>query len=82
MLERNLGKNINNFADKGSFAVNPSYITSWLDLMFTTPRVAHFLSKDGAFIMASKKDGPNFDMAFRLFRGQNGVVQLSKGSGC
>ncbi|KAI3783318.1 hypothetical protein L1987_42396 [Smallanthus sonchifolius] len=26
------------------------------------------------------EDGPNFDMAFRLFHGQNGVVPLSEGS--
>ncbi|KAF5812785.1 hypothetical protein HanXRQr2_Chr03g0090561 [Helianthus annuus] len=26
------------------------------------------------------EDGPNFDMAFRLFHGQNGVVSLSKGT--
>nr|GEV31497.1 nicalin-1-like isoform X1 [Tanacetum cinerariifolium] len=68
-LERKLGNNINNFADKGSLAVNPSYITSWLDLMLTTPRVAPFLSKDGAFTMASKKE----------LLDHNGVVQLSKG---
>ncbi|GJY72850.1 EF-hand 1, calcium-binding site-containing protein [Tanacetum coccineum] len=49
------GKNINILADNSSLAVNPSYIRSWLDLMSRTPRVAPFLSRDSAFIMALKK---------------------------
>ncbi|KAK1413560.1 hypothetical protein QVD17_35335 [Tagetes erecta] len=50
------GKNINIFADNSSLAVSPSYIGSWLDLLSRTPRVAPFLSKDDAFIMALKKE--------------------------
>ncbi|KAJ0793452.1 putative nicalin, EF-Hand 1, calcium-binding protein [Helianthus annuus] len=50
------GKNVNIFADNSSLAVNPSYIGSWLDLLSKTPRVAPFLSKDSAFIMALKKE--------------------------
>nr|XP_043609577.1 nicalin-1 [Erigeron canadensis] len=50
------GKNINIFADNSSLAVNPSYVRSWLDLLSVTPRVAPFLSKDNAFIMALKKE--------------------------
>ncbi|GKA93435.1 nicalin-1-like protein isoform X3 [Tanacetum coccineum] len=50
------GKTINIFADNSSLAVNPSYIRSWLDLMSRTPRVAPFLSRVSAFIMALKKE--------------------------
>ncbi|KAI3683281.1 hypothetical protein L1987_83784 [Smallanthus sonchifolius] len=50
------GKNINIFADNSSLAVSSSYIGSWLDLLSRTPRVAPFLSKDDAFIMALKKE--------------------------
>ncbi|GJS94688.1 hypothetical protein Tco_0801656, partial [Tanacetum coccineum] len=42
--------------DSSSLAVNPSCIRSWLDLMSTTPRMAPFLSKKSAFIMALKKE--------------------------
>lgn len=50
------GKNIQIFADDSVFAVNPSYIRSWLDLLSQTPRVAPFLSKNDPFIMALKKE--------------------------
>lgn len=49
------GKNIQIFADDSSLAVNPSYITSWLDLLSRKPRVAPFLPKNDPFIMALKK---------------------------
>ncbi|KAL8214177.1 hypothetical protein R6Q57_003626 [Mikania cordata] len=49
-------KNINVFVDNSSLAVNPSYIRSWLDLFSRTPRVAPFLLKEDAFIMALKKE--------------------------
>ncbi|KAI7990095.1 Nicalin-1 [Camellia lanceoleosa] len=50
------GKNIKIFADNSSYAVNPSYIVSWLDLLSRTPRVAPFLSKNDPLIMALKKE--------------------------
>lgn len=50
------GKNINIFADNSSLAVSLSYIQSWLDLLSVTPRVAPFLSKNDAFVMALKKE--------------------------
>nr|GEZ07991.1 nicalin-1 [Tanacetum cinerariifolium] len=50
------GKNIDILADNSSLSVNPSYIRSWLDLISRPPRVAPFLSKDNAFIMALKKE--------------------------
>lgn len=50
------GKNIQIFADDSSLAVNPSYITSWLDLLSRKPRVAPFLPKNDPFIMALKKE--------------------------
>ncbi|XP_050212413.1 uncharacterized protein LOC126663890 [Mercurialis annua] len=53
------GKNINIFADDSSLAVNPSYIRSWLDLLSQTPRVAPFLSKNDALVMALKKELEN-----------------------
>lgn len=49
------GKNIQIFADNSSFAVNPSYVRSWLDLLSKTPRVAPFLAKNEPFVMALKK---------------------------
>ncbi|CAL5357202.1 unnamed protein product [Camellia sinensis] len=50
------GKNIKIFADNSSYAVTPSYIVSWLDLLSRTPRVAPFLSKNDPLIMALKKE--------------------------
>nr|CAD1817922.1 unnamed protein product [Ananas comosus var. bracteatus] len=50
------GRNIDIFADNSSLAVNPYYITSWLDLLSQTPRVAPFLSKNDPFIAALKKE--------------------------
>ncbi|GMP99065.1 hypothetical protein CsSME_00046698 [Camellia sinensis var. sinensis] len=50
------GKNIKIFADNSSYAVNPSYLVSWLDLLSRTPRVAPFLSKNDPLIMALKKE--------------------------
>ncbi|XP_024982768.1 nicalin-1 [Cynara cardunculus var. scolymus] len=50
------GRDVNIFADNSSLAVNPSYMRSWLDLLSRTPRVAPFLSKDNAFILALKKE--------------------------
>ncbi|KAF7153578.1 hypothetical protein RHSIM_Rhsim01G0203800 [Rhododendron simsii] len=50
------GKNFKIFADDSSYAVNPSYITSWLDLLSRTPRVAPFLSKNDPIITALKKE--------------------------
>lgn len=37
------------------WAVNPSYIRSWLDFLSTTPRGAPFLSKNDPLITALKK---------------------------
>ncbi|KAI3930246.1 hypothetical protein MKW92_030599 [Papaver armeniacum] len=50
------GKNIQIFKDGSSLAVNPSYVTSWLDLLSRTPRVAPFLPKNDPFILALKKE--------------------------
>ncbi|KAG9153564.1 hypothetical protein Leryth_008510 [Lithospermum erythrorhizon] len=50
------GKNINIFADDSSLAINPSYISSWLNLLSTTPRVSPFLSKNDPLVMALKKN--------------------------
>ncbi|XP_026415300.1 nicalin-1-like [Papaver somniferum] len=50
------GKNIQIFEDGSSLAVNPSYVTSWLDLLSRTPRVAPFLPKNDPFILALKKE--------------------------
>ncbi|KAI8573448.1 hypothetical protein RHMOL_Rhmol01G0278400 [Rhododendron molle] len=50
------GKNFKIFADDSSYAVNPSYISSWLDLLSRTPRVAPFLSKNDPIITALKKE--------------------------
>ncbi|KAG9153565.1 hypothetical protein Leryth_008510 [Lithospermum erythrorhizon] len=50
------GKNINIFADDSSLAINPSYISSWLNLLSTTPRVSPFLSKNDPLVMALKKE--------------------------
>ncbi|KAH7863700.1 hypothetical protein Vadar_020891 [Vaccinium darrowii] len=50
------GKNFKIFADDSSYAVNPSYIASWLDLLSRTPRVAPFLPKNDPIIMALKKE--------------------------
>ncbi|XP_058216174.1 uncharacterized protein LOC131327141 [Rhododendron vialii] len=50
------GKNFKIFADDSSYAINPSYITSWLDLLSRTPRVAPFLSKNDPIITALKKE--------------------------
>ncbi|GAA0154973.1 hypothetical protein LIER_12806 [Lithospermum erythrorhizon] len=50
------GKNINIFADDSSLAINPSYISSWLNLLSTTPRVAPFLSKNDPLVVALKKE--------------------------
>lgn len=49
------GKNIEIFANNSSLAVNPFYISSWLEFLSQTPRVAPFLSKNDPFIMALKK---------------------------
>ncbi|KAI3994447.1 hypothetical protein MKX01_012704 [Papaver californicum] len=50
------GKNVQIFKDGSSLAVNPSYVTSWLDLLSRTPRVAPFLPKNDPFILALKKE--------------------------
>ncbi|XP_008784054.2 nicalin-like [Phoenix dactylifera] len=50
------GKNIQIFADNSSLALNPSYISAWLDLLSRTPRVAPFLSKTDPIISALKKE--------------------------
>ncbi|KAF9599563.1 hypothetical protein IFM89_039213 [Coptis chinensis] len=50
------GKNIEIFADDSSLAVNPSYISSWLNLLSQTPRVAPFLTNNDPFILALKKE--------------------------
>ncbi|CAH9072659.1 unnamed protein product [Cuscuta europaea] len=50
------GKSINIFADGGSLAINPFYIRSWIDLLSTTPRVAPFLSKNDALVLALRKE--------------------------
>ncbi|KAG1331047.1 nicalin [Cocos nucifera] len=50
------GRNIQIFADNSSLAVNPSYISAWLDLLSRTPRVAPFLSKTDPIISALKKE--------------------------
>ncbi|CAA7405342.1 unnamed protein product [Spirodela intermedia] len=49
-------KKIHVFEDNSSLAVNPAYISSWLDLFSKTPRVAPFLSKADPLISALKKE--------------------------
>ncbi|KAA8549907.1 hypothetical protein F0562_001591 [Nyssa sinensis] len=60
------GKNIKIFADDSSLAINPSYITSWIDLLSRTPRVAPFLSKNDPFIMALKEELADFTVDVNL----------------
>ncbi|XP_073003241.1 uncharacterized protein [Typha latifolia] len=50
------GRNIDIFADNSNLAVNPHYISSWLNLLSRTPRVAPFLSKNDPFIAALQKE--------------------------
>ncbi|XP_052186798.1 uncharacterized protein LOC127797715 [Diospyros lotus] len=50
------GKNIKIFADNSSYAVNPSYIASWSNLLSRTPRVAPFLLKNDPLIIALEKE--------------------------
>ncbi|KAK9122836.1 hypothetical protein Sjap_012438 [Stephania japonica] len=50
------GKNIEIFADGSSLAVNPSYISAWLDFLSQTPRVAPFFVKNDPFIASLKKE--------------------------
>ncbi|KAK8947949.1 hypothetical protein KSP40_PGU002297 [Platanthera guangdongensis] len=49
-------RNIEIFAENSSLAINPSYVTLWLDLLSRTPRVAPFLQKTDPFISALKKE--------------------------
>ncbi|XP_020600022.1 nicalin-like [Phalaenopsis equestris] len=49
-------RNIQIFAENSSLAINPFYITMWLDLLSRTPRVAPFLPKTSSFISALKKE--------------------------
>ncbi|KAL9267858.1 BOS complex subunit NCLN-like protein [Drosera capensis] len=50
------GKNIQFFAENSSVAINPSYISSWLDLLSRISRVAPFLPKGDPFINALKRE--------------------------
>ncbi|KAL9252189.1 BOS complex subunit ncln-like protein [Drosera capensis] len=50
------GKNIQIFAENSSVAINPSYMSSWLDLLSRTSRVAPFLPKGDPFINALKRE--------------------------
>lgn len=55
-IYRQEGKNINIFADGSSLAINRDYVSAWLDLLSTTPRVAPFLSKNDPIVVALKKE--------------------------
>ncbi|XP_073114497.1 uncharacterized protein [Elaeis guineensis] len=50
------GRNIQIFADNSSLAINPFYISAWLDLLSRAPRVAPFLSKTDPIISSLKKE--------------------------